>query len=249
MKTYGPKLKGPIIVSGDSAGTAHTTKVLGLLAHKGGIDITDTIPKASADPQSAYTPVIQQMKNDGDNYNLAGTPVDNVIAMRSEAQLQGLTDPKIVWTCQVQCYDEKTVAAGDVMANTHIAMNFLPGTERKSNKTLAAFMKYVGKDNNSFAVWGWISTLLFQQAANQVIKDKGVNGLTRANLLDTLKNTHSFDAGGMWGKVDPGSRTSSPCFMILTFDGKKFVRDYPKKVGTFDCTPSNRQSVQLAVNG
>jgi ABC-type branched-subunit amino acid transport system substrate-binding protein len=128
-------------------------------------------------------------------------------------------------------------------------MNFLPGTEAKSNKTLAAFMKYVGKDNNSFAVWGWISTLLFQQAANQVIEDKGVNGLTRANLLDTLKNTHSFDAGGMWGKVDPGSRASSPCFMILTFNGKKFVRDYPKKVGTFDCTPSNRQSVQLAVNG
>jgi hypothetical protein len=249
VKTFGPTVKGPIIVSGDSAATAHTTKVLGLLAEKAGVKITDTIPIASKDPQSAYTPVVQQMKNDGDNYNLSGAPVDNVISMRQEAQLQGLTDPKFVWTCQVQCYDQKTVDAGDVMANTHIVMNFLPGAERKSNKTLAAFMKYVGKDNNSFAVWGWISTLLFQQAANQVIKDKGVNGLTRANLLDALKNTHSFDAGGMWGKVDPGSRASSPCFMILTFDGKKFVRDYPKKVGTFDCTPSNRQSVQLAVNG
>ena len=112
MKTYGPKLKGPIIVSGDSAATAHTTKVLGLLAEKAGINITATIPKASADPQSAYTPVIQQMKNDGDNYNLTGAPVDNVITMRNEAQLQGLTDPKFVWTCQIQCYDNKTVDAG-----------------------------------------------------------------------------------------------------------------------------------------
>ena len=83
--------------------------MLGLLANKAGIDITDTIPIASKDPQSRYTPVIQQMKNDGDNYNLTGAPVDNVISMRQEAQLQGLTDPKFVWTCQVQCYDKKTM--------------------------------------------------------------------------------------------------------------------------------------------
>jgi ABC-type branched-subunit amino acid transport system substrate-binding protein len=252
VKKYGPDLKGPIIVSGDSAATARTTSVLGLLAEKGGIEITDTIPIASRDPQSAYTPVIQQMKNDGDNYNLTGAPVDNVISMRQEAQLQGLTDPEFVWTCQVQCYDKKTLDAGEVMANTHIVMNFLPNlpAEKKANATLKAFVKYVGADKASgFAVWGWVSTLLFQQAANQVVEDHGVNGLTRANLLDALKNMHSFDAGGMWGKMDPGNKANSPCFMILTFDGSKYVREYPKKAGTFDCTPSNRQSVQLALNG
>ena len=127
--------------------------------------------------------------------------------MRQEAQLQGLTDPKFVWTCQIQCYDKKTVAAGQAMANTHIVMNFLPFEETKANKTLANFIKYVGKDKiNGFAVWGWVSTLLFKQAANQVVKDHGVNGLTRANLLTALKNTHSFNAGGMWGTMDPGNR-------------------------------------------
>ena len=163
-------------MSADSAATAHTTSVLGLLAEKGGITITDTIPIASKDPQSAYTPVIQKMKADGDNYNLTGAPVDNVISMRQEAQLQGLTDPKFVWTCQVQCYDKKTVDAGDVMANTKIVMNFLPNlpAEAKSNATLKNFVKYVGADKASgFAVWGWVSTLLFQQAANQVVKDAG----------------------------------------------------------------------------
>ena len=58
--------------------------------------------------------------------------------MRNEAQLQGLTDPKFVWTCQIQCYDKKTIDAGETMANTHIVMNFLPFTETKANKTLAA---------------------------------------------------------------------------------------------------------------
>jgi ABC-type branched-subunit amino acid transport system substrate-binding protein len=248
VKTYGPKLKGPIVVSSDSAATARSSSVLGLLAGKAGISITDTVPLSSRDPQSAYTPMIQKMKSDGDNYNLTGAPVDNVISMRQEAQLQGLTDPKFVWTCQIQCYDKKTEAAGDVMANTHIVMNFLPFTETKSNKTLANFVKYVGKDKiNGFAVWGWVSTLLFQQAANQVVKDQGVNGLTRTNLLTALKNTHKFDAGGMWGTMDPGARANSPCFMILNFDGSKYEREYPKKAGTFDCTASNRQSVELAV--
>jgi ABC-type branched-subunit amino acid transport system substrate-binding protein len=250
VKKYGPKLKGPLIVSSDSSSTKKTTSVLGLLAQKAGIDITGTAAMSSRDPQSAYTPVIQQMKTDSDNYNLTGTPVDNVIAMRQEAQLQGLTDPKIVWTCQVQCYDKKTVAAGQAMANTHIVMNFLPFTETKSNATLANFVKYVGKDKiNGFAVWGWVSTLLFQQVADQIVRDKGVNALTRANLLDGLKNTHSFDAGGMWGKMDPGNKANTACFMILKFDGSKYVREYPTKVGTFDCTASNRQTVELQNNG
>ncbi len=131
-------------------------------------------------------------------------------------------------------------------------MNFLPNlpAETKANATAKNFVKYVGADKASgFAVWGWVSVLLFAQAANQVVKDQGVNGLTRANLLTALKNTHSFDAGGMWGKMDPGAKANSPCFMILDFDGKKYVREYPKKAGTFDCTASNRQSVDFAVSG
>jgi ABC-type branched-subunit amino acid transport system substrate-binding protein len=245
-KKYGP-LHGPLIVSNDSAATERASSVLGLYAKNGGIDITSTNPFSSRDPQSVYTPLIQKMKSDNENYNLDGQPISNVIAMRQEAQLQGLTDPKLVWTCQIQCYDKMTVDAGSVMANTRIVLNFLPFQEAKTNKTLAAFVKYVGKDKvNGFAVWGWISTLLFQQVANQVVKDHGVNGLTRANFLTTLNNTHQFNAGGMWGTSDPGNRLVSPCFMILKFDGSKYVREYPKKAGTFDCTPSNRQTVELA---
>jgi ABC-type branched-subunit amino acid transport system substrate-binding protein len=249
VKKYGPKLKGPLVYSNDSAATVHTIKGLGLLAEAGGIDIASEFSQPSSAPQSAYTPLIQQMKSDGDNYNLTGQPIANVLAMRQEAQLQGFTDPEFIWTCAVQCYDAKVIDAGQVMANTHLTMNFLPFEEKKANKTLAAFIKYVGEDNaNAFAVWGWVSTLLFKQAAEQAIKDHGVNGLTRANLITALKNTHSFNAGGMWGTMDPGNHASSPCFAILQFDGSKYVREYPKKAGTLDCKPSNRISVPLPLN-
>ena len=184
VKKYGPKLKGPLIYSNDSKATSHTIQGLGLLAKKGGVDINGTFAQPSSAPQSAFTPLAQQLKNDGDNYSITGQPVANVIAMRQEAQLQGITDPKFLWTCAAQCYDKAFVTAGQAVANTHLTMNFLPFEEAKANKTLASFIKYVGKDNaNVFAVWGFVATLLFQQAANQVIKDHGVNGLTRANLL------------------------------------------------------------------
>ncbi len=144
-KKYGP-LHGPLVISNDSASTKRSSSVLGLYSKAGGIDITSTNAFSSRDPQSVFTPLIQGMKSDGANFNLDGQAVSSVVAMRQEAQLQGLTDPKVVWACQVQCYDKITTDAGNVMANTRIVLNFLPFQETKTNKTLAAFVKYVGKD-------------------------------------------------------------------------------------------------------
>jgi ABC-type branched-subunit amino acid transport system substrate-binding protein len=248
-KKYGP-LHGTLIVSSDSKSTQTSTTVLGLFAQKAGIKIDRTIPITSSATQIQYTPVIQQIKSGGDNYNLTGTPANNVIEMRQEAQLQGLTDPKFTWTCLLQCYDKALVDAGSVVDGTRVSMSYLPFEEAKTNKTLANFVKYVGKDKiNGFAMWGFASTLLFAQVANQVVKDKGVNGLTRANFLATLKDTHSFNAGGMYGNVDPGDKFPTNCFMILNLQGGKYVREYPKKAGTLDCKPSNRTTLEADVLG
>src|SRR5262249_33696170 len=144
-KKYGP-LHGTLIVSSDSKATQRSSTVLGLMAAKGGIKIEHTVPLTSQAIQSQYTPVIQQMKQSGANYNLTGPPADNVVEMRQEAQLQSLNDPKFVWVCLLNCYDKKLVAAGSVADNTRVSMSYLPFEEAKYNKTLANFVKYVGKD-------------------------------------------------------------------------------------------------------
>ncbi len=51
-----------------------------------------------------YTPIIQAMKNANSNYGLAAQAVTGVVLERKEAQLQGLTDPKITWECTLACY-------------------------------------------------------------------------------------------------------------------------------------------------
>ena len=42
------------------------------------------------DPQSAYTPIVNQMKTDGSNYSYNTSSARSAILLRSEAQLQGL---------------------------------------------------------------------------------------------------------------------------------------------------------------
>ena len=121
-----------------------------------------------------------------------------------------------MWVCTIACYDKAVKDQADVMEGQYVPLTFLPFEEASTNKTLAAFMKYVGKDNaNGFAVYGWTATLAFKQAVDAIVKKDGVNGLTRANLLSTgVDGLTSFDAGGMIGTVDIKNKVPTTCSMI-----------------------------------
>jgi hypothetical protein len=115
---------------------------------------------------------------------------------------------------------------------------------------LANFVKYVGKAKaNGFSVYGWTSTLEFADAVSATVKSKGVNGLTRANLLESLQGLRDFNAGGMIATVNIGQKIPSSCFLLEQYENKKFVRIFPKKAGTFDCTASNRVKIKADLIG
>ena len=84
-------------------------------------------------PQSAYTPVINQMKTDGSNYSLTTMATANAIQLRSEAQLQGLTSPDIVWMCTT-CYDSSLKDNADVMNHSIMRLSFLPFEEASTKR-------------------------------------------------------------------------------------------------------------------
>ena len=73
----------------------------------------------------------------------------------------------VVWQCTSACYDQKAMAAaGDAMNGEYVDLGFLPFSEAKSNKTLAGYLKYIGKDNaNAFGVYGFEAVLAFKEAA------------------------------------------------------------------------------------
>ena len=137
------------------------------------------------------------------------------------------------------------------MEGEYIPMNFVPFEEASTNKTATNFLKYVGKDKaNGFAVFGWTATLAFAQAVNAVVKQQGVNGLTRANFLKTgIDALTSFNAGGMVGNVNIKDKVPTPCFSLEQVKHGKFTRVYPRTAGTFDCKRSNRVTVKANLIG
>jgi hypothetical protein len=208
-----------------------------------GIKADQKATQSGRDPQSAYTPVVNQMKNDNSNFSLTTMAISNAVELRSEAQLQGLSSD-IVWECTT-CYDNAIHDNAQVMDGTYMTLKYLPFEEAKSNTMLSTYMKYVGKDKaNGFSVFGWVAALAFGEAANNTAKTQGVNGLTRANLLKSLSGLTKFDAGGMFGTTNVGQRIPTPCFLMEQFTNDTFKRLYPAKAGTFDCKASNNVKVK-----
>jgi hypothetical protein len=111
-------------------------------------------------------------------------------------------------------------------------------------------MKQVGGTPDQFSAYAYAATLAFADAVKAVVQTNGINGLTRANLITGIKSLTDFDGGGMVGKRSfKGGKTTS-CFMMVQFkSGKKWVRQYPSKKGTFDCKPSNSVSIKANLLG
>jgi hypothetical protein len=187
---------------------------------------------------------VNRMKNDSSNFSLTTMPLASAVELRSEAELQGLSNADIVWECTT-CYDNAIHDNADVMDGTYMTLKYLPFEEGKSNPMLATFLRYVGKPKaNGFSVFGWVAALAFGDAANDAVKTQGVNGLTRANLLKSLSGLSDFDAGGMFGTTNVGQRIPTACFLMEQFTNDKFVRLYPKRAGTFDCKQANNVKVK-----
>jgi hypothetical protein len=231
------KLHGAFVYGNDSADAARGSQALIDAQIAAGIKKDAIAAISGSAPQSAYTPIVTQMKQDGSNY---GTAIgDNAaIQMRSEAELQGVSSD-VVWSCP-QCYS-KTDASTAALDGSWVDLIYLPFEEASTNPTLQAFVKYVGLAKaDQYAVYGWASTLAFAEAAKAVVAKDGVNGLTRKALLTQgIPTLTKFDAGGMIGARDVAGKTPSACFVMMELTKGKYVRTYPTKKGTFDCNPKN----------
>jgi hypothetical protein len=244
-------LHGALIASNDTKDATRGGAVLIGGAIQAGIKADQNVTRSGRDQQSAFTGIVNQMKQDGSNYSLIVMTANSASQLRSEAQLQGLTDPNVVWECVISCYDKALKANAAVMDGEYIPLSFLPFEEEGSNATLDNFLHYVGKDKaNGFAVYGWVAGLAFGQAVKAVVAKNGVNGLTRRSLVsDGISTLTKFNAGGMVSTVDIAHRTPGSCFMLVQFRDGKFQRVYPKKKGTFDCKSSNSTTVKADLVG
>ena len=248
---YGKKLHGAYLLSGDLKSTEDSNRAsMNEMQTAGsGIrpDLETTISAAA--PQSAYTPIVLQLKQHNANYAQSGSAVNTTVLLRKEAALQGLNGPNFIWDCTLQCYDRNLLAAGPVAEGTYVSLLFLPFEEASSNPALANFLKYTGKDKaDGFGIQAYASGLLLSQAVDQIVKAAGVNGVTRKAVFKQLSTITRFNAGGMIGTTDIADRRVSPCYVLTQVKGGKFVRVTPTKKGTFDCSPRNVSDIKIDIS-
>ena len=146
------KLHG-VYVFGNDSKSARDASFVSLGAHSR--DIGHQVrrglrPVRAAAPQSAYTPVIQEMKSSGSNYGQAITAVRAMVLMRKEAALQGLTGVK-VWDCGVRLLRQavpRAPAAPTSRASTSTRCS-CPSTARRTRRRTRCsptYVKYTGAD-------------------------------------------------------------------------------------------------------
>jgi len=246
-KHINKNLHGAFVLPNDTQDANRGDAVQQAIAAQNGIKVDQSVTASGRDPQSVYTPVVQGMKNDSSNYGWSGLAYANVVQYHNEAQLQGIYDTKsTVWGCTIACYDQKFISTGGATADgTYIPMAFIPFEETAQNKGVADYVKYTGKTKVAgLGVLAWAAGIELQQALQSVVKDQGDNGITRANLLTALKGMTSFDANGFIGTANVGGKVTTSCFVLTQVQNGKFVRVWPKKKGTFDCTKSNHVTVK-----
>lgn len=242
-------LHGPFLIGTDTKDGARGGTILALVAQQAGIkaDQGTVVGLSGRDPQSAYTPVVQKMKEDGSNYAMNVLAANSALLIRNEAELQGLDTSKILWEC-ASCYGNKLVPDNSEAFEGELQfLGFVPFEEASTNKSVAAFLKYmkkVGGTPDQFAAYAWAATLAFADATNAAVKANGVNGLTRENLITGIETLTDFDARGMIGTRSFKTGGLTSCFIMVQWKSGKWVRQYPTKKGTFDCKASNAVSVK-----
>lgn len=243
VKKFGTnKLHGAYVPDNDTKDALVSSNTL-IEAHvQAGIKADQNTPVSASAPQSAYTPIVAKMKQDGSTYGEAISD-QLMINLRSEAQLQGLPS-SIVWSCET-CYSKKS-AASAALDGTWVDVPYLPVEDATANPMVKTFLRYVGQANaDQYAVYGWAATLAFADAAKAIVGKQGVNGLTRKALLsEGVPSLTAFNASGMIGTTNIADKRTSPCFVELRLQGGKYQRVYPSRKGTLDCAASNEETVK-----
>jgi len=247
----GAGLHGLYLVGGDSPSTIEVGVQEFLAMQKVGITWDATPKVTGTDTQSDYTPRVLVARAKGSTIVYNGANDVAMVRMRKEADAQGGLSAVKFWACTFGCYTNAFLAqGGSEVEGTYIWMGFLPFEEAGYNAEEQRYVDAVGPSKvDSFGADGWMAAVAFEDAVNAIVARDGPNALTRANLLTALTGMTQFDAHGWLGeKPLHGGPSLSPCFLVMQVQHGKFVRVYPTKPGTMDCSPANLTTITVDVS-
>ncbi len=116
------------------------------------------------------------------------------------------------------------------------------GEDRDTVPMVGEFLDWMeethpGVEPDLFAMYGWVSAMLFVQALEAAGEDP-----TRQDIVDALGEIDSFDADGMLSEADVAAKEPSECYLLGQVRDGEFVRVLPEDEG-FTCEPGGYHRV------
>lgn len=183
--------------------------------------------QASNVNETAWAPLIVGMKNANVNYVALSSSWEEAIPMQEAMAEQGFK-PQVT-EFEANFYNDNYAKQAPPSANgTLVRVQTWPFEEADQNPSMQQFLdiykKYEPNGVKEYlAVKAFSAGLLWATA----VKALGAN-VTRAGLVEQLKQVTEWDGGGLHAPGSPGTNERGTCVILMKVQDGKFVREYPK---------------------
>jgi hypothetical protein len=119
--------------------------------------------------------------------------------------------------------------------NVYVHVAYEPLEAAKVVPAVAQYLAIVKKYGGLSSALGEQSTssfLLWATAAKACGSD-----LTRQCMINHLAKVTNWTGGGLNAPTNPSKNLPPACGILMKLDNTKWVQVYPKKLGSFDCSP------------
>lgn len=192
-----------------------------------------------------YAALVQDLVAKQATFANSGLGAASTVLLRQAAAANPGTHP-VKWYCDERCATAAFLADGETAVerqNVDVGVN--PLSDEHAIPSMAAYVREVKRFGPATlaGVESYSAGLLFERATRAVLTQNGLNGITRVRLLGALGGVHAFNAGGILGNTDVGSRQPTGCFALLRVHGGKLVRSFPAVARQLDCSAQNLQTI------
>ena len=117
----------------------------------------------------------------------------------------------------------------------YVRLSYEPLEAAKVVPAVAQYIAIVKKSGGLISQLGEQSTSSFLLWATEA-KACG-SSLTRQCMINNLSKVTSWTGGGLNAPGNPSKNLPPSCGLLMKLSNTKWVQAYPKKLGTFDCSP------------
>jgi hypothetical protein len=185
--------------------------------------------------EANYTPFVQKLQSCGAQIVYNDSTPGPTLYGALQAQNQINYNP--IWVEDSGAYTQafaqwNTAGLGN---NVYVRISYEPLEAAKVVPAVAQYISIVKKSGGLISQLGEQSTSSFLLWATAA-KACG-STLTRQCMINNLSKVTSWTGGGLNAPGNPSKNLPPSCGLLMKLSGTKWVQAYPKKLGTFDCSP------------